>query len=189
MKYISILFSQLKVKSLTTIVVLLAAIMPSTHYFNELNQSNMAFHMLFQLPMLILAGYMLYEKKFKQYLLIDNVAMWLWIYFSGLFWMLPISLDKALINPSWDVFKIISLLITGALLKVVLNSYRILSLFFIGSTVMMLFFVGIYFQTTENRLCNAYLIESQQITGYGLIILAFLILIALLFFLVKADES
>lgn len=189
MKDLSILFNHFEAEKLIVVVVFLAAIIPSTPYFNELNQSNMAFHMLFQLPMLILAGYMLNEREIKKYLLIDNVAMWLWIYFSGLFWMLPISLDKALINPFWDLFKIISLLVTGVLLKKVLNSYRILALFFIGSTVMMLFFAGIYFQTTDNRLCNAYLIESQQLTGFGLIIGAFLMLVALVLLLIKPDNN
>ena len=95
--------------------------------------------------------------------------------------MLPISIDKALLYPAWDVFKLLSLLITGAVLKVVFQSNRLLALFFIGSMAMMLFFVGFYYQQTDTRLCNAYLIESQQVTCLGLLVISCLLLSFLFF--------
>ncbi len=161
--------------------ILALAVFPSLPVARVLIEKSMAFHILFQIPMLILAGYALKNKpKGVQYSLAQSLTQWLWVYLSGLFWMLPISLDKALIYPVWDIFKIISLLITGAVLKVVFQSHRILALFFIGSTTMMLFFVGFYYQETDIRLCNAYLIESQQVTGSGLIVAASLLLLFLL---------
>ncbi|MGB4812406.1 MAG: hypothetical protein WBP13_08015 [Methylophilaceae bacterium] len=173
--------------------ILALAIFPSFPVVRVLIENSMTFHMLFQIPMLILAGYLLKNKpKDVQYSLMQSFAQWLWIYLAGLFWMLPISLDKALIYPAWDIFKIISLLITGAILKVVFQSHRILALFFIGSTTMMLFFVGFYYQGTDVRLCNAYLIESQQVTGIGLVVVASLLLLFLLWKIqqgLKAMES
>jgi hypothetical protein len=138
--------------------------------------------MLFQIPMLILAGNLLKNKpKNVQYSLCESTAQWLWIYLSATFWMLPISVDKALLYPAWDIFKLLSLLITGAVIKVVFHSNRLLALFFIGSMAMMLFFVGFYYQQTDTRLCNAYLIESQQVAGIGLIVIACLLLLFLFF--------
>lgn len=142
----------------------------------------MTFHMLVQIPMLIIAGYCLKQKILgSQYTLAASISQWLWVYLASAFWMLPISLDKALLYPEWDVLKILSFLITGAVLKIVFQSQRLLALFFIGSMVMMLFFVGFYYQQTDIRLCNAYLIESQQVTGIGLIASACLLLTFLFF--------
>jgi len=157
---------------------LLLAITPSTPSFKYLIDDSMAFHMLVQIPLLILAGYLI-GRYFKLNLnprsLNIVLSCWLWFLFATLFWMLPISLDKALLSYGWDFFKIISLILTGLLLTVALSSSKILSLFFIGSTVMMLFFIGYYYQDTTLRLCNSYLIESQQNAGIGLIAMAFTI--------------
>ena len=110
-----------------------------------------------------------------------SLGFWLWILFASMFWMLPISLDKALINPYWDVFKITTLLFSGFLLRHTFTGPRILSLFFIGSTIMMLFFIGYFYQGSELRLCNSYLIESQQTAGLSLTLLAFSLLFVSLF--------
>ncbi len=165
-----------KTKTVLSTLILLAAITPSLPFARVLIQSSMAFHMLFQIPMLVLAGYVFKAQSNASYSLTESFAQWLWIYLAGLFWMLPISLDMALLYPIWDIFKLVSLFITGAILKVVFKSHQVLALFFIGSTAMMLFFVGFYYQETDLRLCNAYLIESQQATGTGLIVAASLLL-------------
>ncbi len=174
-------------KQALPILVLIAAIGLSLPNVRHLIASSMAVHMLVQMPLLILAGYSLniYKQKVS-YTLTISAAQWLWIYLTTMFWMLPISVDKALIYPAWDIFKIFSLLVTGIVLKVVFQSHRLLALFFIGSTVMMLFFVGFNYQQSDVRLCNAYLIESQQITGTGLIILASALLL-FLFWKIKQE--
>ncbi len=178
---IKALFTE-KTKVMFSVSVLIIAITPSLPFASVLIQSSMPFHMLFQIPMLILAGNLLKNKPKKlDYSLVESTAQWLWIYLSTTFWMLPISLDKALLYPEWDFFKVLSLLITGAVIKVVFHSNRQLALFFIGSMAMMFFFVGFYYQQTDTRLCNAYLIESQQVTGIGLIIIACLLLLFLFF--------
>ncbi|WP_020167801.1 MULTISPECIES: hypothetical protein [Methylotenera] len=157
---------------------ILLAITPSTPIFKYLIADSMAFHMLVQIPLLILAGYLigrclkLHPNPKSLYIIL---SCWLWFLFATLFWMLPISLDKALLSYGWDFFKIISLMLSGLLLTIALSSSKILSLFFIGSTVMMLFFIGYYYQDTTLRLCNSYLIESQQNAGIGLIAMAFAI--------------
>lgn len=183
------IITKLNCKAILIVLFLLTSVMPSFPVGKGLIQSSMIFHMLIQIPMLILAGYLLNNFHSNKNTLSKTFSLWLWIYLSGLFWMLPINLDKALAYPSWDIFKVLSLLITGACLKTVFKSYQTLALFFIGNTVMMLFFIGLYFQTTDVRLCNAYLIESQQTAGLGLIILSFMILSALILMLVRGEKS
>ena len=160
-------------------LILLLAIAPSLPMFRFLLASSMSFHMLGQMPLIIMAGYLL-NRQFSFNLnnqpLYFYLACWLWILLSSMFWMLPISLDKALLNPYWDIVKILTLFIAGFCLRPALAGSKILSLFFIGSIIMMLFFIGYFYQDSELRLCNSYLIESQKSTGIGLIIAAFLIL-------------
>lgn len=174
-------------KKALPIFMLILAIGLSLPQVRHLIESSMAVHMLVQMPLLIFAGYSFDITKQKvSYKLNTSAAQWLWIYLTTMFWMLPISLDKALIYPVWDIFKILTLLITGIVLKVVFQSHRLLALFFIGSTVMMLFFAGFNYQQSDVRLCNAYLIESQKITGSGLIIVASALLL-FLFWKIKQE--
>ena len=46
-----------------------------------------------------------------------------------------------------------------------------LQLFFMGYWVSMMCWLGIYFATTDLRLCNAYSLQSQVNTGWGLLAL------------------
>ncbi len=173
-------------------VFLILAVVPSLPMFRFLLASSMTFHMVVQIPALIIAGYLISGQVFtiahasaERSRLNLSLSCWLWILFASMFWMLPISLDKALINSYWDIFKVITLLLSGVFLKPAFAGPKILSLFFIGSTIMMLFFIGYFYQGSELRLCNSYLIESQQTAGLGLILLAFTLLFASIFILRK----
>ena len=160
-------------------LLLILAVLPSLPVFRFLLASSMALHMLVQIPLLVIAGCFLNPKRIfnkNTQSIYFYLGCWLWILFTSMFWMLPISLDKALLNYYWDIFKILTLLISGYLLMKALSGPKILSLFFIGSMVMMLFFIGYYYQDTDLRLCNSYLLESQKATGNGLMVLAFFIL-------------
>lgn len=179
-------YTQLKTSIICLFLVM--AVAPSLPMFRFLIESSMTFHMVVQIPALIIGGYLLamlplfYQQSSKEPLALNlSLSFWLWVLFTGMFWMLPISLDKALINPYWDAFKIITLLLSGVFLRHAFAGPKILSLFFIGSTIMMLFFIGYFYQGSELRLCNSYLIESQQTAGLGLILLAFSLLFVSLF--------
>lgn len=161
---------------------LIAAIAPSLPPFKFLLASSMVFHMLIQIPALVMAGYWLNaQNKPLNSALSLSLSCWLWILLASSFWMLPISLDKALIYSNWDIFKIITLVLSGMLLKPALAGPKILSLFFVGSSLMMLFSVGHFYQNSESRLCNSYLLASQQSTGLGLMLLATALLLFALF--------
>ncbi len=177
--------NQLKLKTIqpyASILILFAAIVPSTPPLKFLLASSMVIHMLVQIPALVLAGYYFNaQNKPLNSALSLSLSCWLWILLASTFWMLPISLDKALTSSNWDVFKIITLLLSGMLIKPALAGPKILSLFFVGSSLMMLFSVGHFYQNSESRLCNSYLLVSQHSTGLGLMLLATALLLFALF--------
>jgi hypothetical protein len=168
--------------------LLLLAIAPSLPPFRFLIENSMALHMAVQIPFLIIAGYFLGRQFSTKTTLTFSLSCWLWIALASAFWMLPISLDKALLNPYWDIFKMISLLLAGFLLKPALAGSKILALFFIGSGVMMLLFIGYFYQDSPLRLCNSYLIESQKTAGMALMAWAFAILLAAIAALSKGNK-
>ena len=175
-------FKQNNIQSYASVLFLIAAIAPSLPPFKFLLASSMVVHMLIQIPSLILAGYWLNaQNKPINSSLSLSLSCWLWILLASMFWMLPISLDKALIYSDWDIFKIITLVLSGMLLKPAFAGPKVLSLFFAGSSLMMLFSVGHFYQDSESRLCNSYLLESQQTTGLGLMLLAAALLLFALY--------
>ena len=92
------------------------------------------------------------------------------------YWMLPSAIDRAVVDPAFDVLKLLTLFVSGILLR---NAFQrapmALQLFFIGYWVSMMCWLGIYFATTNLRLCNAYSLESQLATGWGLLALGLLL--------------
>lgn len=171
--------SELSVKSKSLVfVILIIALTPSLPLFRFLILDSMQFHMLVQLPLLVLSGYLINKNSVNNHRnLYEYTGLWIWVLLSIMFWMLPISMDKAVQSGYWDMFKLLSLIFSGYVLKPALSASKILIFFFIGSLVMMLFFAGSFYQTAESRLCSSYLIESQQTTGMGLLLLGFLILV------------
>ncbi len=169
-------FKQKKsIKIYASWLFLIAAISPSVPPLKFLLASSMTVHMVIQIPALVLAGYLLNTQSKQLYStthLTLSLSCWLWILLASMFWMLPISLDKALIDYNWDILKLLTLILSGALIKPALAGPKVLSLFFVGSSIMMLFSVGHFYQNSESRLCNSYLLSSQQSAGLGLIILA-----------------
>jgi hypothetical protein len=144
----------------------------------SLIEQSMTWHMVVQMPILFAGGWFLMgggwdlTKKslgsWNQFGLTGFIAAQLII----TYWMLPISIDRAVVMPQVDVFKVLSLLASGALVQTsVSRSPVVLQLFFVGYTVSMLISTGVFLATTERRLCNAYSMESQLSAGYGVVAL------------------
>jgi hypothetical protein len=138
----------------------------------------MTWHMVVQMPILFAGGWFLMgggwdlTKKslgsWNQFGLTGFIAAQLII----TYWMLPISIDRAVVMPQVDVFKLLSLIASGALVKTSISrSPAVLQLFFVGYIVSMLITTGVFLATTERRLCNAYSMESQLSAGYGVVAL------------------
>ena len=156
----------------------LVAIALSVPPGRSLIEQSMTWHMVVQMPILFASGWFLMSGgwdtqktslgHWNQFGLTGFIAA----QFIITYWMLPISIDRAVVMPPVDVFKLLSLMVSGALIKTSISrSPAVLQLFFVGYIVSMLITTGVYLATTERRLCNAYSMESQLSAGYGVVAL------------------
>ncbi|QKM62445.1 hypothetical protein DCO16_04830 [Polynucleobacter antarcticus] len=183
------------------ILILLLAISLSIPPLRAYIEQSMAIHMLVQMPLLLLSGYFVYpsiqarSSKFKS---LGHYDFWgltsFFTFFLILtFWSLPISIDLAIIKVEVDFLKVLSLFLAGVLLRSSLSRAPfVLPLFFFTYLLAMFIWMGIYLQSTSQRVCNAYSLESQVRTGYGLIIISTLLFtgwLAYLYFSNMRDNS
>lgn len=145
----------------------------------RLLEGSMALHMLVQIPLLVLAGYWLsaaLRPRFRRILQSFNahgVTGWALASLALAFWMLPRALDAAVANPWIDAAKFGVLLLAGAALRGSWAASRpVIQLFFIGNWAWMTATAGLLYVEAPQRLCNAYLLGDQAITGHGLIVAA-----------------
>ncbi len=144
----------------------------------SLIEQSMAWHMVVQMPMLFAGGWFLMGSGWD--LKKTSSASWNQFGLTGFiaaqfiitYWMLPISIDRAVVMPQVDAFKLLSLIASGAMIQVSISrSPAVVQLFFVGYIVSMLITTGVFLATTERRLCNAYAMESQLSAGYGVVAL------------------
>ena len=106
------------------------------------------------------------------------------------YWMLPLAIDRAVVLPQADLFKVLTLFAGGALLKhSVERSPAVLQLFFVGYAVSMMVWLGLFFSTTDRRLCNAYSLDSQMDAGRGIAVLGIALGIAWLFGIMRQARA
>ena len=154
-------------------------------------EQSMAWHMVFQMPLLVLSGWLTFNalsgskalqrlaslNRFNQFGLTGFMAAQVIV----AYWMLPSAIDRAVVLPLVDALKLLTLFICGLLLAAAFKrAPTALQLFFIGYWVSMMAWLGIYFATSDLRLCNAYSLQSQVNTGWGLVALGLLLGVACL---------
>lgn len=139
----------------------------------------MVWHMLVQMPLLVLGGWLVAGhwrarqpaallERFNRFGLTGFIVTTL---IAG-YWMIPSSIDRAVVMLGTDVAKIITLWLCGAALRHSMQrSPLLVQMFFLGYTLPMIVWLGMYFATTDLRLCNAYSLESQLAAGNGLVVL------------------
>jgi hypothetical protein len=152
-------------------------------------EQSMAWHMVFQMPLLVLAGalaYLALPPRFgsRRLAIIKQVNQFNHFGLTGFmaaqviiaYWMLPMAIDRAVVQPPFDAIKLATLFTSGMLLADAFKrAPSVLQLFFMGYWVSMMCWLGIYFATTDLRLCNAYSLQSQVATGWGLLALGLLL--------------
>lgn len=143
-------------------------------------EQSMVWHMLVQMPLLALGGWLvaghgwarpplLWLERFNRFGLTGFIVATL---IAG-YWMIPSSIDRAVVMPGTDMAKIVTLWLCGAALRHSIERAPLLvQLFFLGYTLPMLVWLGLYYATTDLRLCNAYSLESQLAAGKTLVVLA-----------------
>jgi hypothetical protein len=146
----------------------------------SLIEQSMVWHMVIQMPLLVLSG-CLSMGTVSGPSGMDRWAYWNRYGLSGFiaalivmaYWMLPLTIDRAVVLPTADAMKVASLGFAGAVLR---HSFQrapaVLQMFFMGTAVPMATWLGLYFASTELRLCNAYSLQSQMQAGWGLAALA-----------------
>jgi hypothetical protein len=173
---------QLKSLALSVTLISIGLSIPPLRSLIEL---SMFWHMVVQIPLLIVAGGLLMAvsgRLEQAHAPVEWNLYGLSGFIFGLvvitYWMLPSAVDRAIVIPGADALKIVSLLCCGALLRhSVTRSPAVIQLFFLGNVIAMITWLGFYFIHTDLRLCNAYSLESQIRTGWGLVAMGPLIFI------------
>jgi len=148
-------------------------------------EQSMFVQMVIQLPILFISGALISETKlvtqfFSTIKVIDVYGLTSFMVAQVIlvYWMLPISIDRAVVIPWVDGVKIISMIIAGICVGQALQKApQTVQLFFIGYFTAMMIWLGLYFATTEVRLCNVYSLSSQHFTGYGLVVMSGMLLV------------
>jgi hypothetical protein len=146
-------------------------------------EASMPGHMLIQIPLLILAGFLFGSaiasrlhstiERFDPH----GIALVLVSVFAFGYWMLPRSLDAALATPGMELVKFLSLpLLVGlpvgicwSLLSTVTRGFTL------ANGIAMLGVLGWLYLVAPVRLCNYYLASEQIRVGQGLLLLATLV--------------
>ncbi|NYT65740.1 hypothetical protein H0A58_07120 [Alcaligenaceae bacterium] len=151
---------------------------------------SMSLHMLVHIPLILAAGWFMGGSLLATWLCRRGVVArigtqssygyneqgipgLLLVLLVSAWWMLPRSLDDVLMSSYYDVWKFISVFLTGMVVRdSIARANRIVLLFFLGNFCWMTAIVGLLYQEHSSRLCNFYLLSDQEQTGLGLVILA-----------------
>lgn len=166
-------------RTLLTLTLGAGACALSVPPLRSLIEQSMVWHMVVQMPMLLAAGWLFAGRPVVAR---DGPLPRTWDHF-GLtsfmlaqaifsYWMLPSAIDRAVVLPLVDLLKLLSLFCAGVLLqRAMARSPSALQLFVVGYAVSMLFAAGSFVASADQRLCNAYSLESQWKAGLGLVAL------------------
>ena len=156
-----------------TLLALLAALPP----LGNLLMRMMLTQMLVQIPLLFVGGAIWAggvrwsERALWRAWNMQGVAGLLTSALVLAFWTTPIALDHAAAEGSWEVAKIASVATVGFVAGV---SWRLASgvtrIFYLGNMLWMTATVGMLYQESTERYCNAYLWDDQAMTGRALVV-------------------
>lgn len=146
-------------------------------------EASMLRHMLLQLPLILVAGWLLGGRWSVQPRagVVDQhgvTGLTLMLFVSA-YWMIPRALELSINSPLVEAGKFASLLLLGAMLPGSLRRANwIVQLFFLGNFSWMMAIAGIQYQNMPRQLCNAYLLDDQITTGIALVVASIAIAVA-----------
>lgn len=155
----------------------------------DLMESVMIIHMHMQMPMLLIAGFLMarfFQMKFPCFFEKYNqngIPGILLFSIILVYWMLPRTMDEALTTTSVEIFKFFSLpFLAGVPLR---DSWKKLSEAGRNGVIILFTFLflgmGWLYIQSNAQLCNNYLVIDQIILGWGFITLAICLVIYLLY--------
>jgi len=175
----------MKQAGLGSILYIMLAIPPISTYL----ESIMITHMLIQLPLLIIAGFLIGKGILQKWTSFftnwnDNgVPGMILIVIITMYWMLPRALDEALTISYVQVFKIVSLPLVGILLRDSWKKIQTLGRSFIFLNYLSMFgLMAWLYIDSPIQICNNYLETEQKMLGWGFL----LITIWMILFLIQA---
>lgn len=161
------------------IVLLLFSLL--SFYFNGWLSATMVHHQIIQLPSMLLLG-IICGINFSWIIIKDTswgIAFLIFIMTSFIFWMLPHSVDYAVINPGFNRIMHLDMMLCGFLMILVLKSILFeIKILFLGMLSAMLLATGITLRAYNILLCSSFNIAEQKETGFYLILAGMLLFIA-----------
>lgn len=160
--------------------------------FNEWLSATMPRHQLIQLPALFLLGIILgnYFSSLKMNDTSLGIAALIFIMSSLIFWMLPHSIDYAVINKPFNRIMHWNMLFAGFLLRLVLRNMLFeIKILFLGMLSAMVLATGIALKVFDILLCSSFDIYQQKETGLYLIIAGFVLFIITFLFFFKPEKA
>lgn len=126
------------------------------------------------------------QKKLNVKNLPWGISILIFISFSMIFWMIPRSVDLAVIQPNFNKIMNVHILLCGVLvLPVLRNTIFEVQLVFIGMTAAVLIASGIALKSFDILLCSTFDIPQQKETGGYMLLLGlalFIFNVVFLFF-------
>ena len=171
--------SKRKIDLIVVFIILLLIVLLSFP-FNEWLSETMPRHQIIQLPAMFGLGIILgfYFSNFNIKATYWGIAILIFIISSFVFWMLPHSIDFAVINPKFNRVMHLNMLIAGFLLMPVLrNMIFEIKILFLGMLSAMMLATGIALRAFDILLCSSFDIYQQKETGLYLIIIGALLFI------------
>ena len=169
-------------KTNSLIIILLAGILfyLLSYTLNEWLDSKMVLHQLIQLPSMFVLGILL-AFAFPSMRIKDiswGISALIFVTSSLIFWMLPHSIDYAVINDWFNRIMHLNMIICGLLLIAVFREILFeIRIYFLGMLSAMLIATGITLRVFKILLCSSFTIEQQKETGGYLILLGSTIVI------------
>lgn len=143
-------------------------------------EASMALHMVVQLPMIAVGGALAGRAAAgRSERFVRASAQWdayglaglVWLLLASAYWMVPRALEQPLSMPLAEAGKFASLFLLGFLLPGALSrAAAVIQLFFLGNFCAMMAIAGMLYQDMPQRLCNAYSLNDQVVTGVGLVV-------------------
>jgi uncharacterized membrane protein YkgB len=146
-------------------------------------ETTMSVHMLVQMPLLVICGFMfclLLPDAWQNKLLAalgGATSSVLLALFAASYWMLPRALDAALSNPLAEGAKFISLpILVGLPLALAWKKLSLIGRGFVwANLISMLAVLGWLYIVAPVRVCNNYLMNQQENTGWLMVKLALIL--------------
>jgi hypothetical protein len=167
-------------KDISIILIILILFWLLSFPMNDWLSATMPRHQILQLPAMFGFGFILgiYFSGLNIKETSWGIASLIFIMASFVFWMLPHSIDYAVINSTFNRIMHLNMFIAGILLMPVLRNILFeIKILFLGMLSAMMLATGITLRAFNILLCSSFDISQQKETGFYLIVTGFLLFI------------